>query len=59
MLTILAALWYLKQICDAIGKIHENIKAKMVSPNGEMGLFDILAGLAGVQQDDTLAPTCF
>ena len=55
MLKILAAYGIPKQIVDAIGKMYENTKARVVSPDGETDLFDILAG---VLQGNTLTPTC-
>ncbi len=43
-------------IVEAVGKMYENTKAKVVSPDGETELFDLLAG---VLQGDTLAPYLF
>ena len=45
------------QIVEAIGKIYENTKTKVISPDGgETELFDILARFL---QGDTLAPYLF
>ena len=54
MLRILAFYGIPKQVVDAVGKMYENTKARVVSPDGETDLFDILAD---VVQRDTLAPT--
>ena len=42
-----------EKIVDAIKLLYEDTKAKVLSPDGETELFDILAG---VLQGDTLAP---
>ncbi len=56
MLKILQAYEIPKTIVEAVGKMYENTKAKVVSPDGETELFDLLAG---VLQGDTLAPYLF
>ena len=56
MLTILKAYGIPDLIVEAIGKMYENTRAKVVSPDGETDLFDILSG---VLQGDTLAPYLF
>ena len=55
MLKILAVYGLPKQIVDAIGKMYENTKARVVSPDGKTDLPDILAG---VLQGNTLTPRC-
>ena len=56
MLRILKAYGIPDQTVNAIGKIYENTRGKVISPDGETELFDILAG---VLQGDTLAPYLF
>ena len=56
MLKSLPASGILKQIVDAIGKMYETTKERVVSPNGETDLFEILAG---VLQGDALTPYQF
>ena len=56
MLKILKAYGIPDLIVEAIGKMYENTRAKVISPDGETDLFDILAG---VLQGDTLAPYLF
>ncbi|XP_072022739.1 uncharacterized protein [Amphiura filiformis] len=56
MLKILHAYGIPELIVKAIGKMYQNIKAKVISPDGETDLFEILAG---VLQGDTLAPYLF
>ena len=56
MLQILRAYGIPDQIVDAIGDMYQNTMTKVVSPDGETDLFEILAG---VLQGDTLAPYLF
>ena len=56
MLQILRAYGIPDQIVDAIGDMYQDTMAKVVSPDGETDLFEILAG---VLQGDTLAPYLF
>ncbi|XP_072046557.1 uncharacterized protein [Amphiura filiformis] len=56
MLKILHAYGIPELIVEAIGKMYQNTKAKVISPDGETDLFEILAG---VLQGDTLAPYLF
>lgn len=56
MMKILRAYGIPTQIVKAIGTMYEDTKAKVISPDGETKLFDILAG---VLQGDTLAPYLF
>ena len=56
MLKILEAYGIPHQIVDAVGKMYESTWAKVISPDGETELFEILAG---VLQGDTLAPYLF
>ena len=56
MLKILHAYGIPELIVEAIGKMYQNTKAKVISPDGETELFEILAG---VLQGDTLAPYLF
>ena len=56
MLKILKAYGIPDQIVDAIGKMYEHTRAKVISPDGKKDLFDILSG---VLQGDTLAPYLF
>ena len=56
MLKILKAYGIPDLIVEAIGKMYENTRAKVISPDGETDLFDILAG---VLQGDTLEPYLF
>ena len=56
MLKILKAYGIPDQIVKAIGGMYEDTRAKVISPDGETDLFDILAG---VLQGDTLAPYLF
>ena len=46
----------LRQITEAIGNMYNKTMAKVISPDGETELFEILAG---VLQGDTLAPYLF
>ena len=56
MLKILAAYGIPKRIVSVIRLMYEGTKAKVISPNEESDLFEILAG---VLQGDTLAPYLF
>ena len=56
MLKILAAYGIPSKLVAVIGLIYEGTRAKVLSPDGETELFDILAG---VLQGDTLAPYIF
>ena len=56
MLKILQAYGIPSQITDAIESMYNNTMAKVISPDGETELFEILAG---VLQGDTLAPYLF
>ena len=56
MIRILPAYGIPKTITDAIEDTYTNTKTKVISPDGETKLFDILAG---VLQGDTLAPNLF
>ena len=56
MLKILRAYGIPEQLVKAIGGMYESTRAKIISPDGETELFDILAG---VLQGDTLAPYLF
>ena len=56
MLKILRAYGIPSQIVEAIGSMYKNTMAKVISPDGETELFEILAG---VLQGDTLAPYLF
>ena len=56
MLSILKAYGIPNTLVKAIGKIYENTKARIISPDGETELINILAG---VLQGDTLAPYLF
>ena len=56
MLEILKAYGIPVSIVKAVGKMYENTKARVLSPDGETELFDIVAG---VLQGDTLAPYLF
>ena len=56
MLQILRAYGIPDQIVDAIGDMYQNTMTKVVSPDGETDLFEILAG---VLQGDTPAPYLF
>ncbi|XP_030839582.1 uncharacterized protein LOC115923289 [Strongylocentrotus purpuratus] len=56
MLKILTAYGIPEQLVNAIGKMYEDTKAKVISPDGETDLFEIMAG---VLQGDTLAPYLF
>ncbi|XP_072015018.1 uncharacterized protein [Amphiura filiformis] len=56
MLKILHAYGIPELIVEAIGNMYQNTKAKVISPDGETELFEILAG---VLQGDTLAPYLF
>ncbi|XP_072039241.1 uncharacterized protein [Amphiura filiformis] len=56
MLKILRAYGIPELIVEAIGQMYQNTKAKVISPDGETELFEILAG---VLQGDTLAPYLF
>ena len=56
MLKILRAYGIPEQLVNAIGQMYENTWAKVISPDGETDLFELLAG---VLQGDTLAPYLF
>jgi len=56
MIKILRAYGIPQIITDAIEDTYSNTRAKIISPDGETQLFDILAG---VLQGDTLAPYLF
>ena len=56
MLKILKAYGIPDQLIQAIGKLYEGTRAKVISPDGETDYFNILAG---VLQGDTLAPYLF
>jgi hypothetical protein len=56
MLTILQTYGIPRLIVDVIGKMYDNTRAKVISPDSETDLFEILAG---VLQGDTLAPYLF
>ena len=56
MLRILKAYGIPDQIIEAVSKIDKDTQAKVIPPNGEIELFDILTGII---QGDTLAPYLF
>ena len=56
MLKILKAYGIPPQIVQAIAKLYEGTRARVVSPDGETDFFNVLAG---VLQGDTLAPYLF
>ena len=56
MLKILRAYGIPEQLVNAIGQMYENTRAKVISPDGETDLFELLAG---VLQGDTFAPYLF
>ena len=56
MMKILRAYGIPEQIVNTISVLYENTKAKVLTPDGETELFNILAG---VLQGDTLAPYLF
>ena len=56
MMKILKAYGIPPNLMSAIIKSYENTKAKVITPNGETALFEIVAG---VLQGDTLAPYIF
>lgn len=56
MLKILKAYGIPDQLVQAIGKLYEGTRAKVLTPDGETEFFNILAG---VLQGDTLAPYLF
>ena len=56
MLKILKAYGIPEQIVNAIGGMYDNTRAKVITPDGEIDLFEIFAG---VLQGDTLAPYLF
>ena len=56
MMTILKAYDIPDKLLTAINLMYTNTKARVVSPDGETELFEILAG---VLQGDTLAPYLF
>ena len=56
MLKILKAYGIPDILINAISKLYENTRAKILTPDGETELFDIIAG---VLQGDTLAPFLF
>ena len=56
MMNILKAYGVPAELVKVINKLYENTKARVVTPDGETDLFDIVAG---VLQGDTLAPYLF
>ena len=56
MLSILKAYGIPDQLINAIANTYKNTKAKVITPDGETEVFEILAG---VLQGDTLAPYLF
>lgn len=56
MLKILLAYGIPPQLVEAIGKIYEDTRARVITPDGETEFFSISAG---VLQGDTLAPYLF
>ena len=56
MMQILKTYGVPSELIGAISKLYENTKARVLTPDGETELFDILAG---VLQGDTLAPYLF
>ena len=56
MFKILLAYGIPRKLVDAIKKLYENTRAKVLSPDGETEFIDITTG---VQQGDTLAPYLF
>ncbi|MEE8288342.1 MAG: reverse transcriptase domain-containing protein [Nitrosomonadaceae bacterium] len=56
MLKILTAYGIPDQLVTAIGNVYNDTRAKVISPDGETEIFEILAG---VLQGDTLAPYLF
>ena len=56
MLKILKAYGIPDELVNAIGKLYENTRARVLSPDGETDEFEIVAG---VLQGDTLAPYLF
>lgn len=56
MLQILRAYDIPEKLVNAIGLMYQNTKARVLTPDGETELFEILAG---VLQGDTLAPYIF
>ena len=56
MFEILALYGFPDKIIKAIKALYSNTKAKVITPDGETDLFDIVAG---VLQGDTLAPLLF
>ena len=55
MLSILKSNGIPYQLIKAVSKIDRDTQAKVIPPNGESELFDILTGII---QGDTLAPYC-
>ena len=56
MLKILRAYGIPEELVNAIGKMYENTRARVITPDGPTEVFEILAG---VLQGDTLAPFIF
>ena len=56
MLKILRANGIPRQIVEALGSMYQNTMSKVIFPDGETELFEILAGIL---QGDTLAPYLF
>ena len=56
MFKILAAYGIPQSIVDAIAIIYDNVRAKVLSPDGETDWFNLFVG---VLQGDTLAPYLF
>lgn len=56
MMLILKSYGIPPELVTAIARLYENTKAKVLSPDGESDLFDIICG---VLQGDTLAPYLF
>ena len=56
MMKILQAYDIPDKLVNAINEVYQNTRARVVTPDGGTGLFDILAG---VRQGDTLAPFLF
>ena len=59
MLRILHAYGIPRQITEAIGNMYNKTMAKVISPDGETELFEILPGVLQHVQGDTLAPYLF
>ena len=56
MMKILSAYGIPKELVNAIGRLYDDTRARVLSPDGETDYFKILAG---VLQGDTLAPYLF